>query len=201
MRKALIPLLILLMGAGAPALSTWLYYSKPPAERTNFGVLVGPALLPDALSVAQDDPEAGGKWTLALADDAACALDRCRQKLCLVRFLSRSRPEAEFRTERVFWAAGEKDFPREVMERPDCGRGSKEIAAQAEPVDVLDGVRTVRHGAGELAWLRAVGGAEPEGQIFLVDPEGRLMMRYDSGSDPYMIAKDLKRLLRLSRRI
>jgi len=106
---------------------------------------------------------------------------------------------------RLLWSAKPGGIHQQVWATLSIVQGLQalrlEIAAQAEPVDVLDGVRTVRHGAGELAWLRAVGGAEPEGQIFLVDPEGRLMMRYDSGSDPYMIAKDLKRLLRLSRRI
>ncbi|MCK5728250.1 MAG: hypothetical protein KAG10_09190 [Methylococcales bacterium] len=36
------------------------------------------------------------------------------------------------------------------------------------------------------------------GMLFLMDPLGNIMMRYDSGFDPYKVKSDLKKLLRIS---
>ena len=203
MKRALVPLLIALVGAGAPALSTWLYFSAPPAERTNFGRLVGPAPLPermtDTAGAAFAPKEFGGKWVVAHADDASCASAGCRRKMCLLRFLSQSRPEAEFRTERLFWARGAGPVPARLQVSADCGQGFERLAKKAGPVDALSGVRVVRFEPHVELWLRAAAGGEPEEHVYLIDPRGNLMMRYGKDDDPYRMAKDFRRLLRLSR--
>ena len=37
------------------------------------------------------------------------------------------------------------------------------------------------------------------GSVYLVDPLGNIMMRYESGSDPNKLKQDLKRLLKWSK--
>lgn len=45
----------------------------------------------------------------------------------------------------------------------------------------------------------SVDGETPVGQVFLVDPLGNLMMRYNAEAPPEALHEDLKRLLRISR--
>lgn len=206
MRRVPLPLaLVLLIGVGAPLLSTLLFFARPPQEGTNFGELVGPAPIPRRL-VAADGTEVGaeelaGKWLIVQVSDAACAGEDCRRKLCLARFLSLSRPEAGRRSLRVFLARGDADPPAEVLAPADCGAGFGELARGRGPVDVMRGVRVLRMDRALDEWVRAAGPGDPEDHLYLADPAGNLMMRYEKGRDPYKIAKDFKRLLRLSRTI
>lgn len=205
MRRALVPLLILLLGVGAPALSTWLYFSGAPLGQAGFGTLIKPTPLPAKMTVADGSAlEAGtfnGKWVIAQIADAACPGESCRRKLCLMRFLSQSRPEAEFRTERLFWARGSSPIPASIPVRPDCGLGFERLASERGPIDMLANVYVVRFDPHIKEWARNVAGPHPERFIFLIDPKGNLMMRYDESADPYRMAKSFARLLRLSRGI
>ncbi len=205
MKKALAPLLIFLIGFGTPALSTWLYYRNPPSGQTNFGTLVGPAPVPEFMTLASGRKfrmsELDGKWVVAHVGDASCAGESCLRAMCLTRFLSLSRPNSEFRTERLFWAAGDGLPPGELSLGPGCGLGFGKLSSSSEPVDMIKDVHVVRFDAQLRAWLRDVTGAAPEGHVFLIDPQGNLMMKYASDADPYRMAKDFRRLLRLSRSI
>jgi cytochrome oxidase Cu insertion factor (SCO1/SenC/PrrC family) len=42
------------------------------------------------------------------------------------------------------------------------------------------------------------GAGDPAGSIYVVDPEGRVMLRFPPGADPMKAAKDLARLLKVS---
>lgn len=41
-------------------------------------------------------------------------------------------------------------------------------------------------------------GEIPDGMLFLIDPQGNLMMQYEPGFDPYSVKSDLMQLLRIS---
>ncbi len=50
-----------------------------------------------------------------------------------------------------------------------------------------------------IAKFRSItGGKLSDGMLFLMDPFGNIMMRYESGFDPYEVKRDLKKLLRIS---
>lgn len=206
MRRVPLPLaLVILIGVGAPVLSTLLFYLRPPSGSTNFGELVEPAPIPASFRAADGTglaaSDLAGRWLIVQVSDAACAGGGCRRKLCLVRFLSLSRPDAGLRATRVFLARGGGDPPGEVLAPPDCGLGFDELARESGPVDVMRDVRVIRLDPALEEWVRKAGPGDPEDYIYLADPAGNLMMRYEKSQDPYKIAKDFKRLLRLSRTI
>ena len=62
-----------------------------------------------------------------------------------------------------------------------------------------DGTRMLRANAGAVAkWLPTAPGATDADHLYLVDPLGRLMMRFPKNANPNKIKKDLGRLLAAS---
>jgi cytochrome oxidase Cu insertion factor (SCO1/SenC/PrrC family) len=168
------------------ALSFWLYYGLHwrPRGMTNHGELIEPVrplprvTLPDMAGVAQ----AGlfeGSWTLVYVGDGACDAD-CRATLFFMRQTRLSLNNEMRRVQRVFLATA-----------GCCDRAW--LAAEHPGLRVVDASQAAARPL--LAQFPADGRARA---LYVVDPLGNLMMRYDARLPPAGLLEDLKRLLQLS---
>jgi len=156
----------------APALLAWLAYLLhwAPGATGNYGELIEPRPLAGAPIDALR-----GKWVLVTFDAAACDA-ACEKKLYIVRQIRRAQGKEMERIERL-WVLTDASTPRPellaAIEGARVARADAKFAANF-PGDA------VRH-------------------IYLVDPLGNLMMRYQEEPQPAGMIKDLQRLLKYSR--
>jgi hypothetical protein len=180
------PLLGLLALFAAPlAVSFWLYYGTGwrPTTTTNQGELISPAV---ALPVVPRPPATGpghgdtagslfnSRWSLVVLAPAACAAE-CQQALIYTRQTALSLGRLSARLQRVLLAPG------------NCC-DSMEFARLHPDLIRVDGS----------ALLGTFPADDREHMVFVVDPLGNLMMRYDIRRDPKGLREDLKHLLDLS---
>jgi hypothetical protein len=184
-------LLLLLLFAAPLAFAFWLYYGSGwrPSGRTNHGELIDPARpLPGiALApVAAGEPVAKalqGKWSLVVigsgseTEQGCDAL--CRESLVYARQTWLSLGRELTRAQRVLLA-------------PAGCCDAAYLKAEHE------GLVALQAGTPEAAALLAQFPAPTGGAVFIVDPRGNLMMRYDVRQDPKGLREDLKKLLELS---
>jgi hypothetical protein len=154
------------------ALAFWVYYGTDwrPVKTVNHGELIHPARpLPAYAGLPPDLFH--HKWTLVYIGDGQCD-DNCRKALVVMRQTRLSLNNEMGRVERVFLATGEC-----CAQQPDHP-GLKVLAA---PPDL------------------GIFPADARAQtLFIVDPLGNLMMRFDVQQDPKGLLQDLKKLLTLS---
>jgi hypothetical protein len=171
------------------ALSFVMYYGGTwrPAARVNHGELIIPARpLPRfSLPVKEGMPAGaawtgfGGRWSLVYVGDGGCE-ESCRQALVLIRQTRLSLNNEMTRVQRVFLATGR------------CCNGP--YLAQDHPgLIVLDAAAPAA-----TSLLLAFPANKSASSVFVVDPLGNLMMRYDVGDNPRGLLQDLQKLLRLS---
>jgi cytochrome oxidase Cu insertion factor (SCO1/SenC/PrrC family) len=169
------------------ALAFALYYGSAwrPGHRTNHGELIAPARpLPDvALRTADGTPADArlfhGRWTLVYLGDGACDSE-CRAALYTLRQSRLALANEMGRVQRVFLATSDCCDTRFLsLEHP----GLVALDASGEAAAPL------------LARFPADG---RERQVFLVDPLGNLMLRFDLRQNPKGLLQDLKKLLALS---
>ncbi|MDE2305104.1 MAG: hypothetical protein KGL34_06055 [Gammaproteobacteria bacterium] len=170
----------------------YLYYGHPalrPAGMVNHGDLIQPPRpLPSlALPLFAGGDTAPGflqhKWTFLYVGSGVCG-EHCRAALYETRQIRTALNRDMTRVQRVFLATGaccDAEFLR--TDHPD--------------------LITVRAGAAAaplIALLPRYGGVDPAeaGRIYLVDPNGNLMMSYPADARPKGMLEDLKRLLQLS---
>jgi cytochrome oxidase Cu insertion factor (SCO1/SenC/PrrC family) len=166
-------------------LSFWLYYGLHwhPRGTTNHGELIEPLrLLPDVTL-----PDASGathshlfqaKWTLVYVGDGACDAN-CRSTLFFMRQTRLSLNNEMTRVQRVFLATANC-----------CDRAW--LSAEHPGLIVVDASQ---------AQAQPLLAQFPQGRtqtLFVVDPLGNLMMRYDARLPPRGLLDDLKHLLQLS---
>jgi cytochrome oxidase Cu insertion factor (SCO1/SenC/PrrC family) len=120
-----------------------------------------------------------GKWIMLTVDGGACA-EACSKKLYDTRQLRVAQGRERDRIERV-WLITDK-VPLETLLIREFD-GTVMLRAQADAV---------------AKWLPAETGATAADHIYLIDPLGRLMMRFPKDSDPNLIKKDLGKLLKAS---
>jgi len=177
------------------ALAFYVYYGTAwrPTGRINHGSLISPPRLLPQPALPRVPPGATGgapagatsvatfrgDWTLVYVGDAACDAD-CLRALLVMRQTRLGLNGDMTRVERVWLATG-KCCP----------------AQGAAPLEAGLVVLDASGPAGEalLAEFPAAGRAH---SLFVVDPLGNLMMRYDARSDPHGLLEDLRKLLRLS---
>jgi cytochrome oxidase Cu insertion factor (SCO1/SenC/PrrC family) len=167
-------------------LSFWLYYGlhwRPPGT-VNHGELIVPARpLPD-LTLAQTNgvPAHGiflGKWSLVYVGDGACDAN-CHATLFFMRQTRLSLNNEMTRVQRVFLTTGHCcDRSYLAIEHP----GLRVVDASSVAAQPL---------------LALFDPAERAQGLYIVDPLGNLMMRYDARQPPKGLLEDLKRLLQLS---
>lgn len=153
----------------------WLYYAGGwrPAGSTNHGELISPARPLSASETLR------GKWTLVYVGEDTCTTE-CRKALWTMRQTRLLLAEDMDRVQRVFIAAAgccEPDFL--AREHP----GLRVVAADD---------------AAALAWLGAFPRATGRDFLYIVDPLGNLMMRFDLAQNPKGLKADLEKLLKLS---
>ena len=170
------------------AASFWMYYATDwrPATRVNHGELIEPARpLPSVeLPVAIGDPAAAAhllrdKWSVVYIGPGSCS-EACRHTLYIMRQTRLSLNNDMTRVARVFLATGEC-CARELLRREHPG------------LQVIDA-----SGAAASPLLRLFPDTARENSLYIVDPLGNLMMRYDVRQDPKGLLEDLRKLLRLS---
>lgn len=165
----------------------WLYYigGWRPAGSTNYGELISPVvtLVPPALydldGQVTTDEIFKEKWSLVHVADGACNSD-CRNALWTIRQTRLLLAEDMDRVQRIFIASGDC-CDREFLDQEHAGL-------------------TVLRASGESAqqWLQNFPATEPVPYIYIVDPLGNLMMRFDSRENPKGLLSDLEKLLKLS---
>jgi hypothetical protein len=194
-------LLVLLLLFFAPLLLAFvLYYGSGwrPSGRTNHGELIEPArtlplvalpriaLAPagapgavpggDALAAAD---VLTGKWSLVYANSGDCNAD-CRDTLYFMRQTYLGLANLAPRVQRVFLVT--------------AGCCDRDYLAREQP-----GLITLNAAGTAGATLLAQFPSERRSSsIFVVDPRGNLMLRYDAHDDPKGLRNDLKNLLALS---
>jgi cytochrome oxidase Cu insertion factor (SCO1/SenC/PrrC family) len=172
------------------AIAFLLYYGSDwrPGGATNHGKLIHPAHpLPPAGGLSGFDgtpyPAGGtllrGKWTLLYVGGGLCN-ESCRHALVTMRQTRLALANDMNRVQRVFLATAPCcDAEYVSHEHPGLialdasGAGTRELLQHFPPADRPDG-------------------------IFVVDPLGNLMMRFDARQDPHGLLADLRKLLSLS---
>jgi hypothetical protein len=176
-------MLILLFALfGLPlAMSFFLYYATGwrPQGNSNHGELVTPVIpLGDSATALDAASPLKGKWSLLVVGEGACDED-CRRALVFARQTRLSLNKEMDRVNRVFLAT-DGDFDQTWLDSEHPG------------LQVIDAE------AGNAALLARIPTQDRAHSVFVVDPLGNLMMRYDSREDPKGLLADMKKLLRLS---
>ena len=165
--------------------SFWLYYgtSWRPGGHVNHGELIQPPRpLPrlELPRLAGSDPSVfHGKWTLAYIGDGSRD-DACRGTLYVMRQTQLALGTDMSRLARVF-----------LVTADCCARDY--LAREHAGMTILDAA-----GAPGAQLLGRFPPGDRAHTLFIIDPLGNLMMRYDVRRDPRGLLVDLKRLLQLS---
>jgi cytochrome oxidase Cu insertion factor (SCO1/SenC/PrrC family) len=170
------------------AVAFWVYYGTDwrPVRTVNHGELIAPARplpaahLPPAVETGVAPAELfHRKWSLVYVGDGQCD-DTCRKSLYVMRQTRLSLNSEMGRVERVFLATAHcctQDF----------------LAHEHPGLLVFDA-----SGTAAASLLSVFPVEEREQALFIVDPLGNLMMRYDVRQNPKGLLQDLKKLLSLS---
>ncbi len=186
-------LVMVLVVFSLPVVAATLMYLSgwKPAATVNHGELIQPVrLIEDRTMQALDGKavkfsELHGKWTMVYFDSASCA-EECMKQLYVMRQTHISQGKDQERVQRVFILTDDKAIDNLAAKLSDYAG-----------MQVWKGDKTV------LSKLALEFGMESEAvtagrAIYLIDPQGNLMMRYVAGIDPAGIRKDLVRLLKYS---
>ena len=190
--------------------ASWLYYAGGwrPAGSTNHGELITPVrpLAASAPLVQADGAPAAadllrGKWTLLYVDDGACASQQCRDALWTLRQTRLLLAEDMDRVQRVF-VAEKNCCDREFLghEHPGLIVLTTSAAPSAAPSAAM--VATPDSSAPTAdparAWIDGFPRIAGQPHVFIIDPLGNLMMRFDVSQNPKGLKSDLEKLLKLS---
>lgn len=170
----------------------WLYYAGGwrPASSTNHGELITPARPLGAVSLVNADGSGArkdllaGKWTLVYIGDGACT-ETCRKALWTIRQTRLLLAEDMNRVHRVFIADG-NCCDRAFLDREHPGLETVTIDA------------TTSDAAASNDWLAQFPREDARHFVYVVDPLGNLMMRFDITQNPKGLLQDLEKLLKLS---
>jgi hypothetical protein len=150
--------------------SFWMYYFTDwrPAGSSAHGTLFQPPVPLESGGLFQD------KWTLLYVGDGGCDA-ACVHALYIARQTRLLLNKDMQRVERVLLTTAQLD--RTSFERENPG------VRIVEPTDAL---------------LRAFPEEQRANGLFIIDPLGNLVMRYDARENPKGLLDDLKKLLKLS---
>ena len=182
-------MLLVLAVCAAPVLASYLtYYVLRPESQKSWGTLIQPLRpLPQTTATTLDGkpvalPALRGQWLLLSVAGGACDA-ACEKNLYLQRQLREALGRDK---ERVDWVWLVDD--------------AAPVPAQLLPA--LAQATVLRVDASQLAqWLQPAAGQSMHDPLYVVDPQGQLMMRFPPASDTSAaknIKRDLDRLLRAS---
>ena len=180
-RRTLILLFVLLCG---PIIASYaLYFSGiRPGGTVNYGELLQvKPLAGTALNQADQTifriRDLRGRWVLAMVDSGKCD-DECQKKLYYMRQVRLTQHKEKDRLERL-WLIDDGEIPAPELLTDFDGT----VVINAKSSDLLSEIPAV---------------ASQHDHIYLIDPIGNLMMRFPKNPDPAQMAKDIKRLLKVS---
>ena len=159
------------------AVSFWLYFGTGwrPQGSSIHGVLFDPAVaLPPAAEPLR------GKWSLLYVGEGTCD-ENCRRSLVFARQTRLSLNQEMDRVQRVFLATG-ACCDVQYLETEHKGIKVFDVSEDEARAELL-------------------GLLPPEGRehsLYVVDPLGNLVMRYDTREAPRGLLTDMKKLLKLS---
>ncbi len=148
----------------------------------NYGELLPPRQPPDdALRLVDGRAfhlsELRGRWVLLQVDSAACS-QNCQQKLYYLRQIRLTQGKDMQRIERV-WVIDDNGTPKQDLMQEYAGTWF-----------ILGAGSTL------LAAIPAQDSAKDH--IYVIDPQGNLMLRFQRNADPRKMVKDIARLLKVS---
>jgi cytochrome oxidase Cu insertion factor (SCO1/SenC/PrrC family) len=189
------PLVLLVLACGLPMFVAWVFYLNPdllPEKRGNFGKLIEPPYplrhirLITAAGKDFRIEEVQGKWILLWLTSQPCG-DGCGSYLHRMRNIRIALRENGVRLQSFAipltgsstdaWINKETEFSNTIL----LTRSENELHDLAT----------------RFATATRLSTSQTDG-IYLVDPLGNLMMRYDTNADFKGILKDLERLLKYS---
>ncbi|MGV7234997.1 MAG: SCO family protein [Nitrosomonadaceae bacterium] len=166
------------------ALSYMLFYWGAPSASVNYGELIKvEKALPD-VALHKTNGEAfnisqlRGKWVMLVIDSGECG-ELCREQLYYMRQVRLMQNKKMDRIERV-WLIDDNKIPETDIK--EDFKGTIFINAQKSKLLKEIPAKISRHD-----------------HIYIIDPLGNLMMRFPKDIDPAKMAKDIKRLLKVSR--
>ncbi|WP_323073440.1 SCO family protein [Mycetohabitans endofungorum] len=185
-------LLLLAAVCAAPVIASYLIYYvfKPGDGSTSYGQLIQPQRPIPGHLVVRDETghpmrldSLKGKWLMLSVAPSACD-DACAKKLYFMRQVRATQGAERERVLTVWLRTDDGAIPTRVADAyPDTRK------LIVSPVQVA-------------AWLPPdpdVAGDSIASHIYLVDPNGNLMMRFPRDPDPSRIKQDLTKLLKWSR--
>lgn len=185
-RKGRRQLLLLAAVFLGPVLLAWLLYdpggSTQPRSTTAHGELITPVkLVPDAnLTVPRDEQDSPypGRWTFAHVGTGACD-ESCLFSLYETRQVRKALGKEDRRVQRIFFLTDDTPLAASVVEQHP---GLQIFAADDSlTIDFTEAVQQY-----------------DTRSIFLIDPLGNLMMRFNPDTSMKDMHKDLKKLLKIS---
>lgn len=189
----LIPLILVVLFVG-PIIAAWVLYTHPalwrPGRTTNYGELITPPkpMAVDALR-RLDGTALGrdfwrGRWTLLYLGGAVCA-NQCRDTLYALRQIQRAQGKDVNRVQILYVMTDRRHTePLVTLLRHYPG-----VALASVSRGALDKF---------LAAFRGPEAADATRRVYLIDPQGNLMMRYRRDADPKGMLRDLRHLLKIS---
>jgi len=180
-----IELLLIMLLCAAPVVAAYIvfYWWQPQQGTMNYGELLPPRPIADAAMQLVDGrafrmSELRGKWVLLQVDSAACN-QNCQQKLYYLRQVRLTQGKEMQRIERA-WLIDDNGTPPQDLTQEYAGtwliRGAGSALLAALPAQVSS-----------------------KDHVYVIDPQGNLMLRFPRDADPRKMVKDITRLLKVSR--
>lgn len=190
-RLILLSLVVLFVG---PIVAAWVLYTHPgvwrPGKTTNYGELITPTRPLDVSAMQRlDGAPLGpdfllGKWTLLYIGGSECGI-QCRDTLYALRQIRLAQGKDVARVQRLYVMT---DSKREDQLKPLLKLYSHMAVATASSGALRE----------FMAPFRSPDAGGIMQRVYLVDPEGNLMMRYRRDADPKGILRDLRHVLNLA---
>lgn len=181
-------LLLLAIICAAPVIASYVtyYIIKPTGGTTSYGTLIEPQRpIPESLMVTGEDGKPmklaslRGRWVMIAIDSSACD-KACATKLYFMRQIRVTQGGERERLLTVWLRTDANPVPDVIRTAyPDTGKFIADPAALA-------------------AWLPVDAGTQLTDHIFMVDPNGNLMMRFPKDPNPGKIKGDVTKLLKWS---
>lgn len=167
--------LILLLTIGPMVLATGMYKLKfwVPESRSYHGVMIGNGLSRAALGVQAEEQ----RWQLLVTAPQACSAD-CQQLVYLARQIQIGLGRDASRATHALASAQplQAEYAAKLQrEYPQLQRYSLDVPAYTQTIQGNDGVH-----------------------LWIIDPHGNLVLRYDPGVKGKDVLNDLRHLLKLS---
>ncbi len=194
-KRSIAPLLAVLAVSLAPVVGAFVVYFNPqwwPADSTNYGQLLTPQrpMPADAaltLTTLDGKPfelsSLKGEWLLVASDVAQCD-EACARKLFILRNSHASQGKNVERLTRVWFILDDEPVPEKVLE---AYKGTVMLRARREQLEPFL-VQGTPHAAEGLL-----------GPMWIIDPNGNLILQYPDQADPVRVRKDISKLVYNSR--